>query len=337
MSLPVFLLAIVAAGCQSPRHNVARVPVRAPIAVADHVRVRVAGAILTVPLEEYVLGSALSEVSPTNESADVATRIFAVQAVIARTYAVSHLDRHRAEGFDLCDDTHCQLYQPSRIDRSVFTAVARQAVTETSGLVVAYGGRPALTAYHADCGGHTADAASVWGGRVPYLLGGIDDVPEATHRTWTFTASLEGLGEALNAETDTRVGAVRTVQVAEREESGRAWLVEVGGHEIRRIRGERLRTVVNQHFGPRAILSSRFRVTLLGDRVRFDGTGYGHGVGLCQVGAAARARRGESLERILSAYFDGAELAQTNGRANPAISRPAEPEPRRPLPFPAAR
>jgi stage II sporulation protein D len=65
---------------------------------------------------------------------------------------------------------------------------------------------------------------------------------------------------------------------------------------------------VNAAFGPRALQSTRFTVTRSGSTFRFVGTGYGHGVGLCQVGAAARARLGESTEAILAAYFPGTTL-----------------------------
>ena len=62
----------------------------------------------------------------------------------------------RAEGFDLCDGVHCQLYEPGRIRTSRFAAVARAAVERTAGMILAYSNRPAEVLFHADCGGHTA-------------------------------------------------------------------------------------------------------------------------------------------------------------------------------------
>src|SRR5262245_16022332 len=76
----------------------------------EQIKVRTGGRIVSVDLESYVLDTILSEVSPLNESESVISGIFEVQAVVARTYAVSRIGRHRDEGFDLCDSTHCQVY-----------------------------------------------------------------------------------------------------------------------------------------------------------------------------------------------------------------------------------
>jgi SpoIID/LytB domain protein len=80
-----------------------------------------------VDLESYVADTILSEVSPLGESDDVIAEIFEVQAIVARSYAVTEIGRHRSEGFDVCDSTHCQLYQPSRRQTSRFAAAALQA------------------------------------------------------------------------------------------------------------------------------------------------------------------------------------------------------------------
>ena len=129
--------------------------------------VRTGGRIETVPLEDYVLASALAEVSPVDQPAATVGRIFEVQAVLARTYAAGHIGKHRTEGFDLCDTTHCQLYDPNRLRVSRFASEARDAVRRTAGLVLTYQGQLAEGLYHADCGGYTASAVDVWGGSVP--------------------------------------------------------------------------------------------------------------------------------------------------------------------------
>jgi stage II sporulation protein D len=286
------------------------VTVKSSLPLPEVLRVRTAGRILSVRLDDYVLGSALSEVSPVNDRPDAASRIFEVQAVMARTYAVFHIDRHRSEGFDLCDGTHCQLYQPSRIASSRFTPIARAAVARTSGQVLVFGQRPVQALFHADCGGHTAAAEVVWGGRhVSYLPGVPDHVPAETHRRWRFAASAEEVRGALNQRAESVVGRhLEAVTVTSRDASGRAEIVELRGQTTRTLRGEQLRAVLNHTFGPSAIRSPRFSVARRDGAFVFEGTGHGHGVGLCQVGAAARARRGESLEAILAAYYPGTRL-----------------------------
>src|SRR5690349_11803680 len=79
------------------------------VVLPERLLVRTGGKIVSVDLESYVVDTILSEVSPLNESEAVVEGIFEVQAVVARTYAVSRAGRHHDEGFDLCDSTHCQL------------------------------------------------------------------------------------------------------------------------------------------------------------------------------------------------------------------------------------
>src|SRR4029450_8010386 len=98
----------VAAACTIPEP---RSPDSGGVVAPPRVLVKAAGRIEPVRLEDYVLAAALSEVTPLNETPETVQRIYEVQAVLARTYAISHLGRHRADGFDLSDTTHCHLYE----------------------------------------------------------------------------------------------------------------------------------------------------------------------------------------------------------------------------------
>src|SRR5689334_19172717 len=88
----LFLVVALVAGCVPPT-----LPASSSVSAPETLRVRVAGKVVPVPFEEYVLGSALSEVSPVDESPATIARVFEVQAILARTYALSHLGKHRAE------------------------------------------------------------------------------------------------------------------------------------------------------------------------------------------------------------------------------------------------
>jgi len=259
-----------------------------------------------------VLASAIAEVSPVDQPAAAVERIFEVQAVLARTYAAGHLGKHQAEGFDLCDTTHCQLYDPNRLRASRFAADAREAVRRTSGVVLTYQGRLAEGLYHADCGGYTASADSVWGGAaVPYLIAAPDECPTVSHRTWRVDVPIDQLRAALNTSARTEVGRTfDRLEVVSRDPGGHAALVTVAGEHTHQLRGEEFRSILNQSLGPRAIQSTLFAVTRAPSAVVFSGAGFGHGVGLCQTGAAARARQGDSLEAILGHYFPGVHLAR---------------------------
>ena len=74
------------------------------------ITVKVGDRLVSVAFEDYVAATALSEITPVGESPAAIATIYGVQTIVARTYAVAHLGRHRADGYDLCDGTHCQLY-----------------------------------------------------------------------------------------------------------------------------------------------------------------------------------------------------------------------------------
>jgi stage II sporulation protein D len=266
---------------------------------------------LAMPIEDYVLASVLSEVAPADGNVDVMKRVYEIQAIVARTYASAHLGRHAAEGFDLCDTSHCQLVDLDRPRRSRWVNIAREAVSRTAGRVLYYQNAPASALYHADCGGYLAAAADVWGGpALPYLTARPDPLPDGrAHMTWTFTVDGEKLRTALNANPRTAVGTrLDTVDVQSRDESGRAKLVLLNGARAPVVRGEDLRAAVAAALGAGSVRSSRFQVRREGRRFIFTGQGFGHGVGLCQAGAAARAAAGQSVQAILSFYYPGTRL-----------------------------
>ena len=298
---------LIVARCATPRvpASTPTPPAPPPITLPAHVSVRAAGEIVEVPFEDYVLGTILAEVSPASEPAAVAARIFEVQAIVARSYARANMGRHRAQGFDFCDSTHCQIYDPARVRTSRLSDTARGAVQRTAGQILTYARRPAEAVFHADCGGVTAGADAVWGGRpVPYLITRADDVEPAVHRHWRWTVTAADLRKALIADTRTNVGErLASISITARDESGRAHEVTIDGTSQKVVRGEDFRTAVARALGARTLQSTRFSVQRTGSSYLFEGTGFGHGVGLCQTGAAARARRGEALQAILSAYF----------------------------------
>jgi len=307
--VPVALAAVLLTGCGPARPAV---PAPAPPSIPASVRVRVADRIVTVALEDYVLGSALAEISPVGESAATITKVFDVQAILARTYAVAHMGRHRAEGFDLCDTTHCQLYEPGRLATSRFAANARAAVAATQGELLWYDTRPIEALFHSDCGGYTAAPEAIWGGNaVAYLRPMRDTVPALTHHTWQLVVPREDLRAALNANPRSAAGnRLDALTVVARDVSGRAAEVQIKGEHGPVIRGEEFRAIISRALGPKGLQSTRFTVSRRGTAFVFDGSGYGHGAGLCQTGAMARARRGESVKEILEQYFPGARLGR---------------------------
>jgi stage II sporulation protein D len=230
--------------------------------------------------------------------------------VIARTYALTHRRRHAAEGFDLCDATHCQVYQPERIKTSSWSTTAEAAVARTRGQVLRVGTAAIDALFHADCGGHTTTPAAAWRGtNHAYLPAREDAVPGLIHRTWTFEASDADWRTLLNGDPRTSVGTIfRSMEVTATGPGGRVTELRLVGARERVITGDVLRTVITAARGVRALMSTRFTVHRTPAGFRLVGSGFGHGVGLCQVGAIARAKRGDSLADILAHYFPGTQL-----------------------------
>lgn len=267
--------------------------------------------IRTVPLERYVEATILSEFAPPAGDAETVERMLEVQAVIGRTYAIAHLGRHAPEGYDLCDRTHCQLFQPGRLTSSRWAPQAADAVRRTEAEVLWFDGAAALAVFHADCGGRTSAAADVWGGTIrPYLVSRTDDGPAVdAHASWRYETSRAAVQEALNGDPRTRVGSrLDGIEVLERDEAGRAVQVALHGAEQRLVRGDALREVLARAFGARSIRSTWFDVRREQGQMVFEGRGFGHGVGLCQAGALARIRAGAKLSGVLQRYFPGTKL-----------------------------
>jgi stage II sporulation protein D len=264
-----------------------------------------------VPLEEYVLGSVLAEVSPDASDEAVTGRLFEVQAVIARSYALSNRGRHAQDGFDLCSTTHCQVYEPARVKTSRWANIAREAVRRTAGELLWFADAPALAMFHADCGGYTSSAAAVWGGAGPaYLCGSRDDGPAANaHAEWTFETRAAPLRTALNGDARTAVGVrLDRIEVSGRDAAGRAEMITLRGTRTFIVRGEVFRDVLTRALGVKTLRSTLFSIRNTRDTFVFSGKGFGHGVGLCQAGALARLKAGASPDDVLAHYFPGVSL-----------------------------
>jgi stage II sporulation protein D len=287
-----------------------------------------------VPLEDYVRATILSEFAPAEGDPVSVERMLEVQAVISRTYAVSHAGRHTRDGFDLCSTTHCQLFDPARLQTSRWAEAATTAAARTEGVVLRFAGAPAQALFHADCGGRMSTASAVWGGDDRAYLPTHDDsgVPVETHARWEYRVATEALTKALDADERSRArGEVERLEIVRRDESGRAQEVSIersAGRGSNRstvrtvLRGDELRQILSRVFGARTIRSTWFDVRRDGRSFVFNGRGFGHGVGLCQAGALARIREGASLERIVGFYYPGTSLATAVPTLSSSSHRP---------------
>jgi SpoIID/LytB domain protein len=272
------------------------------------------GPVSDVPLELYVARVLAGEAEPGAPEATMQAL-----AVAIRTYAVFNAGRHGRDGFDLCDSTHCQVPRPAN-------AATRRAAMATAGQILTYQGAPAEIFYSASCGGRSVSASEMWPrANLPYLRSVNDDVHDEDD-DWTVEFTLDEIREVLN-----RVGfegaRLGDVEVAGRTDSGRVARLELEGLRPDEIAGDRFRMVV----GARELRSTAFSIRRRGSTLTFTGRGYGHGVGMCVIGAGRRARRGETAVEILAHYYPGldmtsvASIGQTRFAGSPAAGTPASP------------
>jgi stage II sporulation protein D len=251
--------------------------------------------ILRVPLEEYVAAALEDEAEAFQEP-----EALKAMAVTVRSYVAANPHRH-GDGADLCDGTHCQrLHFPA-------SQRMRDAANATQGEIVWYRNKPAQVFYHENCGGATASAASVWGGSgLPYLISRRDKYCERGSAAWRSEVTKAQLVQVL-ASPVTSINSSDAVRlrVSSRNLSGRVSAITLGGKSWT---GARFRDLISGMMGPAAIRSARFEIVESGDHFTFLGRGAGHGVGLCQHGALARAEDGQGYLDILAAYFPGTQI-----------------------------
>jgi SpoIID/LytB domain protein len=241
-------------------------------------------------------------------------------AITIRTFAIANRGRHRADGFDLCDQTHCQVVRDA-------TPATDRAATATVGRILLSNGRPASIYYTASCGGRSEIPSAVWPGAYdpPFLPSKVDDGCQGAP-AWSAVLDDADLLRALRAA-GYRGDRLIDMRISGRTGSSRVAYLDLAGLQPRSISGQDLRVAVGRTIGWQHIKSTAFEVSRVEGGYRFSGHGSGHGVGLCVVGSARLAARGKSVDEILKQYFPGLEVAggpetvtRTTIRASPVLT-----------------
>jgi stage II sporulation protein D len=297
-----------------------------------------------LPLETYLQSTVSSEMR-----SDLPPAFSQAQAIAARSTVLATAGRHhRADGFDLCNDDHCQCYQGIVRENEAVMAPVRQ----TAGQILVFspptsvGGQKGVrivdARYAKSCGGVTERYEIVWGAEGPdyfdicacgdfpvpdlsieqnarefllhppvsYCDGQSYPYPEPWDKDplfrWEKSYVRAGLGEIVQQKTGVRTGPIKDLRVLKRGKSGRIIILDIIGTEggLRAYGELNIRRALSLSHLP----SSYFVVENKGDDIILRGGGWGHGVGLCQLGAAAMAKAGKSVEEILAHYYPRSEL-----------------------------
>ncbi len=259
--------------------------------------------LLTVPSEQYVMAVLQSEAG-VNDGSEALKAL----AVVARSFALTHPGRHGAEG--LCDSTHCQALRMAPVPQRI-----RDAVQATAGETLWFGRKQVDGYFTQNCGGQTEDASELWGGeREPWLRSHADPYCQRDPSQWHASVSREELLRSLDQEGFRAPGDFDAVRITARDSSGRAAKLEVSGHgQTLVLSAAALRFAMNRELGWNRIRSDWYSMRMTGNSIIFDGRGYGHGVGLCQAGAAEMAREEKGYREILAFYFPGAQVRIGSG------------------------
>lgn len=295
-----------------------------------------------VPLETYLRGVVPHEIGASAPYAAVEA-----QTIIARTYALRNLRRFALDGYELCADTHCQVYQ----GLSGTVPNADRAIAATRGQVLTYQNQLVDAVYSSTTGGVTAAFSDVWNGADrPYLQPVVDaagniwnlsrqsladeknfqrfiSLHQGFNETgwsmfrWRKESSMEQITKDLqrylqvNKSPLANFKTVQQMHVVQRAPSGR--ILKLAVQTDRGIFALEKDEVRNALSAPRSTLFylqplSKGKKTLWG--YAFVGGGLGHGVGLSQAGSYQLVKLGWPSSRILNFYYPGTQIQPLSDR-----------------------
>jgi len=250
-------------------------------------------------IESYLYGVIPKEMSP-----QWPLEALKAQSVAARSFALYHKTINKNRSYDVAASTGSQVYG----GYSVESPPANRAVDETKGIVMMHKGQPALAYFHANSGGMTEDAGNVWTTEIPYLKS-VEDTPStrAPNIDWSASLDVDTIKRTLQRH-GIKLSAVTGVRAVKNSPSGRVMKIGVSAPEGEIVLdGNDFRLKVD----PSVIKSTLFTILPRNDKaenIRFEGRGFGHGVGMSQWGAHVMARDGCSYREILSHYYRGVEI-----------------------------
>lgn len=272
-----------------------------------------------LPLDDYLRGVVSSEM-PKSWPLEA----LKAQAVVSRTYAVRKMRERKGDPFDL-DDT--EMYQ--KYDYVEQTLSIDTAISSTDGLILTYQGDPIEAFFHANSGGVTESCPEIFQKDLPYLKGRKDPYTDGENAgQWTLSLRGEEIKRRLEGFRESRKALFPTVPSAplseigihSRTASGRVREFALAfsstpGREKLIMKGNAFRLALDPK-SFRSLLITGIEKTLQGSGFlfTFSGKGYGHGVGMSQVGAKEMADRGFSFREILSFYYQGTQVGRWDGR-----------------------
>ncbi|MDD2627694.1 MAG: stage II sporulation protein D [Clostridia bacterium] len=273
------------------------------------------GEVQTIDMDEYLKGVLPSEMPPSYEM-----EALKAQAVVARTYAYEKMSTNTHEGFDICDNFACcqAYYNKEKISeiwtgrgfdkktRDKYWEKINEAVDSTNNIAVVYSGKFIKAYFHANSGGKTESASEIWGKQKISYLEPVESRGEEEHSYYksneSFTA--KEIENKINSKSEVKCRVSNDgkdeIEILSHTVSGRVKKVRVGEN-------------IYEATFIRAILglkSTNFSIEKKDNKIIFNVTGYGHGVGMSQTGANYYAKEGYIYDQIIKHYYKGVDVVK---------------------------
>lgn len=248
-------------------------------------------------INDVVLDNYIAGVTEAEAGSRSSQEFYKVQAILARTFALSHINKHVLEGFSLCDQVHCQAYYGKPRDQTIFKAMqstlGKVVVDENLNLIIA--------SFHSNSGGQTANSEDVWGSQTSYLRS-VND---------SFSVNMPNYKWERKMLTDDWLSYLKLKHNFSTDNSDERDAAMNFKQDTRKIYLEynNIRVPLKSVRLDLQLKSTFFSISPLGkDSVLFSGKGYGHGLGMCQEGAMNMVRKGYSYTDILNFYYQNTQL-----------------------------
>lgn len=284
-----------------------------------------------VKVEDYLYSVLPKEMPPLSHPEALKS-----QAIIARTYLMKNKDRHQVDGFNLCDSTDCQVYGGMSSENAATT----QAADSTRGMLLKDGDEVVNALFYSTCGGRTAAYTDSWNGDAPKYLVSVNDGTSVSsslnsenklkgflnktsgycdtskYFRWEKTYTYNELQEVFERtvpefsnKPDLKFGKLKDVNITEYLDSGRAERLEITSDSGKYVfEKDAIRWVMGSTKSTMFYIEKKGKGN--GRKYILHGAGWGHGVGLCQIGAMNMAKKGFDHVKILNHYYPGAEIVR---------------------------
>lgn len=231
--------------------------------------------------------------------------------VAIRTYLFSNRGRHKNDGYDFCDTTHCQAFKGWNNDNAAYVDKIRSSFEKmtalSKGMVLTYNGKVIEGYYHGCCGGRLTTPDVIWGGKsdFPYRSAKSPFCEKSRFFRWEREIGREDFSrifglksEKINLETVRNASDKNFVQS----------IILSDGEKRKELNITDFRRTIADAAGWNKVLSHSFDIELTPQKVIFRGNGFGHSIGLCEACALEMGRKGYSWRNILDFFYYQAEI-----------------------------